>query len=71
MTDTLQYLVCTPDNLDYGRDADLGACKLAADRLGVGAIVEQLDEFLCRTGIVIYRVTEASLSDPTYDLFND
>ena len=67
----IEYLVRTPAGLDYGRDSDLGACRLAADRLGVGAVVEQLDDALCRTGVVLYRVTSESLSDPTYDFFND
>lgn len=45
------------------RDADLALCKARADELGVGATVE----VYC----VIYRVTETSLSDTSYDLFND
>lgn len=44
------------------RSDDLALCKVRADELGVGATVE----VYC----VIYRVTEASMSDD-YDLFND
>lgn len=65
-----EYLVRTPEGHDYARDTDLGASRIAADRLGVGAYVEQLDELLCRTGVVVYRVTPESLS-PAYDLFNE
>lgn len=45
------------------RSDDLAACRIEADRLGVGAYVE----VFC----VVYRVTEASLADPSYDLFNE
>ena len=45
------------------RSDDLAACRVEADRLGVGAYVE----VFC----VIYRVTTESLSDPAYDLFNE
>ena len=45
------------------RSDDLAACRVEADELGVGAYVE----VFC----VVYRVTDASLSDPTYDLFNE
>lgn len=59
-----EYLVRTPDGHDYGRDADLDACKRAADRLGSGAKVFGLDEFLCminmpgtRDPLVVYTVS--------------
>ncbi|WP_344022852.1 hypothetical protein [Pseudonocardia kongjuensis] len=51
------------EGCEHMRSDDLAACRVEADRLGVGAYVE----VFC----VIYRVTTESLSDPTYDLFND
>lgn len=46
MTKIREYLVRTADAHDYARDADLEACKRAADELGLGAAVIALDDFL-------------------------
>lgn len=43
-----EYLVRTPSGHDYGRDADRVACIRAAEKLGPGATVEELDDDLCR-----------------------
>lgn len=52
----MEYIVITPSGHDYGRDKDLVACVKAAERLGKGARVEKLDEFLCKTGDVVFEV---------------
>ena len=65
VTDHAEQLACIvrdQQGIERFRSADLAECRMAADRLGVGATVE----VFC----VIYRVTEASLADD-YDLFND
>jgi hypothetical protein len=48
---------------EHARSTDLELCRHMADELGVGAEVE--------IRFIVYRVTEQSLSDPQYDLFND
>lgn len=52
-----EYLIRTPSGHDYGRDPSLRDCIAAAERLGSGATVERLDEYLCRTGDVVYRAS--------------
>lgn len=56
MSKTVEYLVITPEGNDYGRDPNLDDCMRAARRLGQGARVERLDEYLCRTGEVVFEV---------------
>lgn len=58
----LVCIVRDAEGVERFRSIDLAECRIAADRLGVGATVE----VYC----VIYRVTEMSMSDE-YDLFND
>ena len=49
--------------MEHGRTLDLAFARVLADELGVGATVE--------IRFLVYRVTEQSLSEPIYDLFND
>lgn len=51
-----EYIVITPDGNDYGRDPSLDDCIRAAQRLGTGARVEELDQYLCKTGDVVFEV---------------
>jgi hypothetical protein len=65
VTEHAEQLICIvrdAEGSERFRSDDLAACRIQADRLGVGATVE----VFC----VVYRVTDASLSDD-YDLFND
>jgi hypothetical protein len=56
-----EYLVRLPDDRDYARDADLEMCKHAANGLGTGAYVLQLDEQLIPFGEPVYTVPDPEL----------
>jgi hypothetical protein len=52
----LEVVVADPQGRDYARGADLAAAIVAADNLGPGATLMQLDAQLCKTGEVLYAV---------------
>lgn len=64
MTEAQMVLIIRDElGFEHARTTDLELARAMADEMGVGAEVE--------IRYIIYRVTEESLTDPTYDLHND
>ncbi|MGH3569836.1 MAG: hypothetical protein ACRDRH_28255 [Pseudonocardia sp.] len=62
MTD-LVCIVRDELGFEHARSTDLELCRHLADELDVGAEIE--------IRFIAYRVTNESLMDPMYDLFNE